>query len=98
MVVKWFVNGPVLMASNFAGVQPMVTVGRRCPDEKKRKTIVCPRVVKAYNGGMCGVDFANILNFIVRNKSEVSAIIYQNLLGLYCYMQCEYMDTIPPAL
>jgi hypothetical protein len=68
MVVKWFDNGPVHIASNFAGVQPMVIVGRWCPDEKKRKTIVCPRVVKAYNGGMCGVDFPNILISLYRIK------------------------------
>lgn len=66
IIVKWLDNGPVHFASNFVGIAPMSAVERWSPEEKKRKDIQCPQVVKLYNSGMGGVDLADMLISLYR--------------------------------
>ena len=66
IITKWMDNNAVHIASNFSGVQPMSSVTRWIPEEKCRKEIQCPRIIKEYNGGMGGVDLAGMLLALYR--------------------------------
>lgn len=66
IITKWMDNNAVHIASNFIGVEPMSSVTRWIPEEKCRKEIQCPRIIKEYNGGMGGVDLADMLIALYR--------------------------------
>ena len=61
IILKWMDNNAVHIASNFIVVEPISSVNRWIPEEKCRKEIQCPRIIKEYNGGMGGVDLADML-------------------------------------
>jgi hypothetical protein len=42
IVVKWLDNNAVHVVSNFVGVEPLGSVERWCPEDKKKKKIQCP--------------------------------------------------------
>eukprot|EP00112_Aurelia_sp_Birch-Aquarium-sp1_P001928 Seg1212.2 transcript_id=Seg1212.2/GoldUCD/mRNA.D3Y31 product="Chimeric ERCC6-PGBD3 protein" protein_id=Seg1212.2/GoldUCD/D3Y31 len=44
----------------------MSSVNRWIPEEKCRKEIQCPRIIKEYNGGMGGVDLADMMIALYR--------------------------------
>ena len=56
ILVKWSDNNAVHIASNHVGVEPLGSVERWCPEEKKKKQIQCPQLISRYNKGMGGVD------------------------------------------
>jgi hypothetical protein len=66
IIVKWFDNGPVHLVSNFVGVEPLASVERWSSKDKKRVPIPCPQIVKCYNGGMGGVDLADMFIALYR--------------------------------
>ena len=66
IVVKWMDNGPVHVASNYLGIQPLGSVQRWCPDRKQRVDIACPQLILHYNKGMGGVDLADMLIALYR--------------------------------
>ncbi len=66
IIAKWMDNNAVHLASNFIGVEPMQTVSRWIPEEKCRKDIPCPNIIKEYNGGMGGVDLVDMLIALYR--------------------------------
>ena len=61
ILVKWLDNNAVHIASNHVGVEPLGSVERWCPEEKKKKQIQCPQLISPYNKGMGGVDKADQL-------------------------------------
>ena len=66
IIVKWFDNSSVHLASNFVGVEPMSTVSRWCSKEKSKVAVQCPNIVLSYNGGLFGVDLADMLISLYR--------------------------------
>lgn len=67
-MVKWYDNGPVVMASNFVGVGKMDEVPRR--DKKKAQFLMvsCPEVVKLYSEAMGGIDLLDQLVNVYRTE------------------------------
>ena len=61
IILKWMDNNAVHIASNFIGVEPMSSVSRWISEEKCRQETQCSRIIKEYNGGMGGVDLADML-------------------------------------
>lgn len=70
VVVKWLDNNTVHIASNCVGVEPLGTIERWCPAEKKDMNIQCPQVILRYNKGMGGVDLADMLISLYRIKMK----------------------------
>eukprot|EP00795_Rhopilema_esculentum_P005662 gene5662-10900_t len=66
IITKWMDNNAVHIAPNLIGVEPMSSVNRWIPAEKCRKEIQCARIIKEYNGGMGGVDLADMLIALYR--------------------------------
>ena len=66
IVSKWYDNSSVHLASNFVGVEPMMQVSRWCSKEKAKVAVQCPKIVMCYNGGMFGVDLADMLISLYR--------------------------------
>ncbi|XP_056116469.1 piggyBac transposable element-derived protein 3-like [Rhinichthys klamathensis goyatoka] len=56
VLVKWFDNRSVVLASNFVGVGDEDEVERWDKKERQFEKVKRPEVVKKYNGGMGGVD------------------------------------------
>lgn len=56
VLVKWYDNKPVHLASNFAGKDPMDIVSRYDKKDHKYVDVNRPNVVKRYNESMGGVD------------------------------------------
>ena len=48
------------MASNYVGIVPMDEAKRWCPNAKTCINVGCPQLIKAYNGGMGGIDFTDM--------------------------------------
>ena len=61
LIVKWYDNKEVTVASNSYGVQPVNTVKRWDKSKRHYVHIPCPALIKAYNSGMGGVDFSDML-------------------------------------
>ncbi|KAG0437065.1 hypothetical protein HPB47_017619 [Ixodes persulcatus] len=61
IVVKWYDNRAVTMASTFAGVQPVVPVERWDRSQKKTVNTDSPCAVQTYNKFMGGVDLNDCL-------------------------------------
>ena len=68
IIVKWFDNNAVHIASNYVGVKPMGIVERWSQKDQKKKNIQCPQLVLQYNKGMGGVDLADMLISLYRMK------------------------------
>ena len=66
LIVKWYDNNAVHMASNYVGIEPMAEAERWCPNAKACINVGCPQVIKAYNGGMGGIDLADMLIALYR--------------------------------
>ncbi|CAB4043729.1 Hypothetical predicted protein, partial [Paramuricea clavata] len=70
IVVKWLDNNAVHVASNFVGVEPLGSVERWCPEDKKKKKIQCPQLILRYNKSMGGVDKADMLISLYRIRTK----------------------------
>ena len=70
IVVKWFDNKEVTIASNSYGVEPVTQVRRW--DKAKKEYVMIPRpaLVGAYNSGMGGVDAADAKLSFYRIKTK----------------------------
>lgn len=60
LIVKWYDNKEVTVASNSYGVQPVTTVKRWDKTKRMYVHITCPALILAYNKGMGGVDFSDM--------------------------------------
>ncbi|CAB4019574.1 Hypothetical predicted protein [Paramuricea clavata] len=56
IVVKWLDNNIVHIVFNYIGVEPLGSVQRWSPKDRKRMSIQCPQLILRYNKGMGGVD------------------------------------------
>lgn len=56
LLVKWYDNKDVIVASNSYSVAPITKVRRYDKTKKKYTFVNCPAVIQAYNKGMGGVD------------------------------------------
>ena len=57
MACKWKDNQLVLLLSSaLEGMNVILSVQRREKSSKTKPSVPCPKVVKLYNSGMCGVD------------------------------------------
>ncbi|XP_046392264.1 piggyBac transposable element-derived protein 3-like [Ischnura elegans] len=61
VLVKWYDNKSVVLASNFVGVEEMDEVRRWNKKQKKFEQVARPAVVRYYNHSMGGVDKLNQL-------------------------------------
>lgn len=68
IIVKWFDNNVVHIASTYVGVEPMGIVERWSQKDQKKKNIQCPQLVLQYNKGMGGVDLADMPISLYRIK------------------------------
>ena len=65
VVVKWLDNNTI-----HVGVEPLGTIQRWCPAEKKDVNIQCPQMILRYNKGMGGVDLADMLISLYQIKMK----------------------------
>ena len=65
VVVKWLDNNTI-----HVGVEPLGTIQRWCPAEKKDINIQCPQMILRYNKGMGGVDLADMLISLYQIKMK----------------------------
>lgn len=70
MVVKWFDNKSVCLASSYVGVHPLSTTRRYNKTTKSRVDVSMPQIVKHYNSHMGGVDLADMLITIYRTNMK----------------------------
>ena len=72
MIVRWHDNKSVLCGSNVYGVVnedgTLPTIQRWCSSTKERVEVSCPRMMQVYNKTMGGVDKADMLLSLYRNK------------------------------
>jgi len=55
-IVRWFDNRCVTVASTFGDLKPLQEAKRYIRQERQKKTVVMPNIVKEYNYAMGGVD------------------------------------------
>lgn len=70
LVIKWYDNKEVTVASNHYGASPVAQVKRW---DKKKKVFIhipCPAIISAYNKGMGGVDRCDQLLAFYRMKNK----------------------------
>ncbi|XP_022164201.1 piggyBac transposable element-derived protein 3-like, partial [Myzus persicae] len=70
MVVKWFDNKSVCLASSYVGVHPLSTTRRYNKTTKSRVDVSMPQIVKHYNSHMGVVDLADMLIAIYRTNMK----------------------------
>ena len=61
VIVKWYDNNAVHIASNYVDIEPMAEVERLCKNAKLCLNVVCYQLINAYNGVMGGAEFADML-------------------------------------
>lgn len=69
VIVMWYDNKPVILASSFVGQQPIQQVKRYCKKQKKYLQVDCPQIVKTYNQHMGGVDLLD--SFLGKYKIKI---------------------------
>lgn len=70
LIVKWFDNKEVTVASNHYSAEPTLTVRRWDKQNKMYVDIPCPALISAYNKGMGGVDRCDQLLAFYRTKTK----------------------------
>ena len=60
-IIQWLDTKPVLLASNFTGIEPVSTCERWSKYEKKHIQVEMPNIVSWYNRFMGGVDLSDML-------------------------------------
>ena len=56
------------MASNYVGIVPMDEAESWCPNAKTCINAGCPQLIKAYNGGMGGIDLTDMPQHYIRPR------------------------------
>ena len=82
IIVKWFDNNAVHIASSYVGVEPMGIVERWSQKDQKKKNIQCPQLVLQYNKGMGGVDLADMLISLYRIKIKTRRLY----IKIFCHL------------
>lgn len=66
VLVRWYDNKPVTMASNFIGIGTTDIINRWGKDEKAYVDVLRPEVIRLYNHSMGGVDKMDFLQELYR--------------------------------
>ncbi|XP_013194243.2 piggyBac transposable element-derived protein 2-like [Amyelois transitella] len=68
VIVKWFDNKAIHLASSFVDAHPLDEVLRYNKHIRARSKVKCPQIVKQYNVHMGGVDLADMLVALYRTE------------------------------
>ena len=77
--VKWLDQKGVHLLSNFAGSQPQSTASQYNKKTKTYGTIVCPKIVKADNRFMGGIDSFDLYIALSRTKTKSNSKFYRRI-------------------